>query len=83
METTPSSPDPIREAENPEVEMFKCKACETPKPRTAEHFAPHARTRDGLNTTCRKCIRKTDQRGPQKQERQNSSREKSQTCPQP
>jgi len=58
MDTTPSPPGPAREADPTRIDMFTCKACETPKPRTAEHFAQHARTTDGLHTTCRECMGK-------------------------
>lgn len=46
-----------------QVDVFPCKQCGVPKPRTAEHFAKHGRTKDGLHTTCRECVGKLISQG--------------------
>lgn len=35
---------------------YVCKKCNQPKPRTEKYFAPHAKTKDGLHTTCHSCM---------------------------
>ena len=77
MESTPiTKQDPPRETGPSKAMMYTCKACETPKPRTKEYFAPHAKTGDGLHTTCRDCIRQLIEQGRKKHKQTVSTKRK-------